>query len=426
MNKVIAFEMQQAVKGICTEGVGAPDVAVVTFILTFLWYQSAEEGVDSYTLFSCLKLLNSDSELKGDSIIVELFTTLPDEALGQVKTALCLTTLDKLSCLFHIFDNLEYRLEASEDFFELAVEVVLELNASYVRRQPSTNLVRDFIWEVLDPKCNEVVTDLGGVLADLFKNPALEKRDLQYLKPQNWFEHMVSMLTAKYYSLEGRVDEIEIINWPKQKFDVVLANPVFEGSVKNTPYEVLNDYSDFRHKNLLPLFIDIILRSLSKNGRAVIVVPEGFLTSISDRKFRALLLDKYCLQAVVQLPEGSLSPAKKVAGSLLYFNKMLQEKSIRFVDLKSTSFIQDNFKSILEIILTSKEGSNLSFFDDISLEDIYAKDCDLTPRRYVKAQVQREISSKVILNRILELEDELKNCDFHIELLLEELGEISV
>lgn len=426
MNKVLAFEIQQAVKRVCKEGVGAPDVAVVTLVLTFLWSLHAEDGVDADELFQLLVQLENGSDLKGGEIVVELFTMLPDEAISQIKKALNLTTAENLTWLFNKFDELDYCAEVNEELFELAVKVVLELNVSYTRRQPSTRFVRDFIWKILDPKGSEIVTDLGGVLADLFKKTSSEKRDFQYLKPQNWFERMVSMLTARYYSQGGGVEAIEIMDWPNKKFDVVLANPVFEGTIENTSYEVLKEFSNYRHNNLLTLFIDIALGSLSDSGRAVIVVPEGFLNSLADKKFRAILLDEYHLQAVIQLPEGSLSPIKKVSGSLLYFDKRSLQKSIRFVDFKSTSFIQEKFEENLEVVLTSEGDTDLSFLNDIFLDDVYAKDCDLTPKKYMKAQVQCEVSSNMLSKRILELESELKDCNSHIELLLEELKGISV
>jgi type I restriction enzyme M protein len=87
------------------------------------------------------------------------------------------------------------------------------------------------------------------------------------------------------------------------RYDVVLANPPFKGTL---------DFDD-TNKTLLPvvktkktelLFVALILRMLKPAGRAAVIVPDGVLfgSSTAHRELRTRLVDQ--LEAVVSLPSS--------------------------------------------------------------------------------------------------------------------------
>ncbi len=106
------------------------------------------------------------------------------------------------------------------------------------------------------------------------------------------------------------------------KYDVVLANPPFTGTIDK------NDFSPrFRdlptNKSEL-LFVFLILDLLKVGGRAAVIVPEGVLfgsTNAHKELRRRLVLDNL-LEGVVSLPAGVFQPYTGVKTSILVFRKI--------------------------------------------------------------------------------------------------------
>ena len=72
------------------------------------------------------------------------------------------------------------------------------------------------------------------------------------------------------------------------RVDVVVANPPFGGSedaaVKN------NFPAEFQTSETADLFMSVIMYRLKKNGRAAVVVPDGFLFGLDNAKGDAIVV----------------------------------------------------------------------------------------------------------------------------------------
>lgn len=421
VNRDIAQEMQNAVKRICRSEAGEPDVALVTVIFAFIWSKYKYEGATTKELFDCLNRPNP-IESYGDSLLPELFVSLPEETVDKIKSVLNLELDQNALDIFEALDFIDHKNNGAYDLFAEALDAVINFHQIYIRRQPTSAFVRNLSWSLLGVREGDTVTDLGGVLTDLFKNPKLEEINLEYIKPTNWFERTVDYLSANYYALDGKVEEIEVADWPSKKFDIVLANPVFEGGIIGTPYEVLMRGASFKHYKLLTLFIEMIVVSLSENGRALVVVPEGFLDSVADSPLRKRLVLEYNLRAVIQLPEGSLSPAKKVSGCILYFNNRTNSDQVRLVDLKRTLIDGKDPSNICEVILDdSKTGENSGFLCDKQYKALEENNWSLIPSKYLEKLNPTTLKSNDILKEVLKLEAELEECNYNIIALTKEL-----
>ena len=105
------------------------------------------------------------------------------------------------------------------------------------------------------------------------------------------------------------------------KVDCVITNPPFGG------YEddgVGGDYpADLRTRETADMFMALIVKKLLKeNGRAAVVLPDGFLfgTGIKDTLKKVLLRD--CnLHTIVRLPRGVFAPYTTIKTNLLFFTK---------------------------------------------------------------------------------------------------------
>lgn len=195
-------------------------------------------------------------------------------------------------------------------------------------------------------------------------------------------------------------------------FDIVLAHP---------PVGIRTDlkaghFSQFQFKSpdITGLFVQNAISRLKSNGRAVLVVPEGFLfRSGVDRDLRKHLINEGLVQAVIGLPEGLIIPGSNLRGYLLLLNRTGNFRHVQMVDasnlpeLKATNKITQSFLSdtgkLASFILgrhsrewggfssrtnpddatTHADNKNTSEYIgwQVSVAELADTDWDLTPRR---------------------------------------------
>ncbi|MCB1777826.1 MAG: N-6 DNA methylase [Candidatus Competibacteraceae bacterium] len=105
------------------------------------------------------------------------------------------------------------------------------------------------------------------------------------------------------------------------KVDCVVTNPPFGG------YEdagVGSDYpADLRTRETADMFMSLIIKKLLKdNGRAAVVLPDGFLFGDGIKATLKRLLLRDCkLHTIVRLPKGVFAPYTTIKTNLLFFSK---------------------------------------------------------------------------------------------------------
>ena len=119
-------------------------------------------------------------------------------------------------------------------------------------------------------------------------------------------------------------------------FDIILANPPFEGSreFKDVHYSLLRQV---KTKKTELLFLALVLRMLRIGGRAAVVVPEGMLSGFSreHRQLRQLLVDRNRLEAVISLPSGVYKPYADISTGILIFSKGGRTNNVFFYDVQA-------------------------------------------------------------------------------------------
>ncbi|MGE8670150.1 MAG: N-6 DNA methylase [Achromobacter mucicolens] len=105
------------------------------------------------------------------------------------------------------------------------------------------------------------------------------------------------------------------------KVDCVITNPPFGG------YEddgVGSDYpADLRTRETADMFMALIIKKLLKeNGRAAVVLPDGFLFGDGIKgTLKKLLLRDCKLHTIIRLPKGVFAPYTTIKTNLLFFTK---------------------------------------------------------------------------------------------------------
>lgn len=117
----------------------------------------------------------------------------------------------------------------------------------------------------------------------------------------------------------------------REGFDVVLANRLFGDHVDSAGL----DHYPVRTGDPTALFVQHALGQLRPGGRAVIVVPPGFLfRSGPVQRLRCLLLEQHTIEAVVALPQVAFAPYRTSA-NLLVLRRTGPTKHIRMADAAS-------------------------------------------------------------------------------------------
>ena len=104
------------------------------------------------------------------------------------------------------------------------------------------------------------------------------------------------------------------------KFDVILMNPPYGGHEDKTIQGFFPD--DLASSETADLFMSVIMYRLKENGRAAVVVPDGFLFGLDNAKvaIKTKLLTEFNLHTVIRLPGSVFSPYTSISTNLLFFD----------------------------------------------------------------------------------------------------------
>jgi type I restriction enzyme M protein len=219
------------------------------------------------------------------------------------------------------------------------------------------------------------------------------------------------------------------------RYDVILANPPFKGSLDfgDTNKTLL---SVVKTKKTELLFIALILRMLKPGGRAAVIVPDGVLfgSSTAHRELRTRLVDENQLEVVVSLPSGVFKPYAGVSTGILVFSKGGETKDVLFVDVQADGYsLDDKREPIDENDLPLATNAWAEFhrgegnFGDrtakaftVGAKEFRGNGYDLSIGRYKETRYEEERfdSPKVILKRMQKLEADIQKDLAELEGLL--------
>lgn len=104
------------------------------------------------------------------------------------------------------------------------------------------------------------------------------------------------------------------------QFDVILMNPPYGGNEKT---EVKNHFpADMASSETADLFMSVIMYRLKKNGRAAVILPDGFLFGTDNAKvaIKKKLLSEFNLHTVIRMPHSVFAPYTSITTNILFFD----------------------------------------------------------------------------------------------------------
>ena len=228
------------------------------------------------------------------------------------------------------------------------------------------------------------------------------------------------------------------------KFDYIVANPPFKLDFSDYRDQLENSDRFFAGVPKIPakkkdsmaiylLFMQHIIHSLSKTGKAAIVVPTGFITAQSgiDKKIRQKLVEEKMLSGVVSMPSNIFATTGTNV-SIIFIDKV-NKGDIVLIDASNLGkkFKEGkNQKTILsdadeqKIIETfSAKEAHDEFSVVLSHEDIAAKNYSFSAGQYFDVKIKYEdITEDEFNKKIKGFENKLENSSKEARVLEEKIS----
>ncbi len=104
------------------------------------------------------------------------------------------------------------------------------------------------------------------------------------------------------------------------RVNVIVTNPPFGGMEEDG---IENNFpANFRTRETADLFLALIIKLLKVQGRAAVVLPDGFLFGEGMKtRLKQALLEECNLHTIVRLPNGVFNPYTGIKTNLLFFTK---------------------------------------------------------------------------------------------------------
>ena len=106
----------------------------------------------------------------------------------------------------------------------------------------------------------------------------------------------------------------------KDRVNVIVTNPPFGGMEEDG---IENNFpATFRTRETADLFVTLIIHLLKDQGRAAVVLPDGFFFGEGMKtRLKEKLLEECNLHTIVRLPNGVFNPYTGIKTNLLFFTK---------------------------------------------------------------------------------------------------------
>lgn len=302
----------------------------------------------------------SGKAMTGDTLLDfvnnTLFPTLkklPVTASTPIKKAIVQTTFADannymkdgvlLRQVLNVIDELDLSdYEESHAFGDIYESILKELQSAGSSGEFYTpRAVTDFMAKMIQPKIGEKMADFacgtGGFLTSWLKElePQIKTTDDKelydnsiYGVEKKQFPYMLCITNLLLHNLDvpqvfhGNSLLHDVLDYTEDdQFDVVLMNPPYGGSEKN---DVKNHFpSDLASSETADLFMSVIMYRLKKNGRAAVILPDGFLFGTDNAKIniKKKLLNEFNLHTVIRMPSSVFSPYTSITTNILFFDR---------------------------------------------------------------------------------------------------------
>ncbi len=286
------------------------------------------------TLFPTLKILEIDENTPMSQVIVRYAF---EDANNYQKDGVLLRQV------VNIIDEIDFTEYKERHEFGAIYESFLKdlQSAGNAGEFYTPRAVTDFMVKVVKPVLGDRIGDFacgtGGFLTSALNEldkqvgNSLENREIYnksvYGIEKKSLPHMLCVTNMLIHDIDdpnilhGNALETDYKELRKMEpFDVVLMNPPYGGSEKDSVK--VNFPTELRSSETADLFMNVIMYRLRKNGRAAVILPDGFLFGTDNGKFniKKKLMGEFNLHTVIRMPHSVFAPYTSIRTNILFFD----------------------------------------------------------------------------------------------------------
>ena len=244
--------------------------------------------------------------------------------------------------VINVIDELDFSdYEESHAFGEIYENILKELQSAGSAGEFYTpRAVTDFMAQVIKPQIGETMADYacgtGGFIVSWLKQLQKQIKSTAdadkysnsiYGIEKKQFPYMLCVTNLLLHGLD--VPKVfhdntllhDVLDYTEDdRVDVILMNPPYGGSEKS---DVKNHFpTDLASSETADLFMSVIMYRLKKNGRAAVILPDGFLFGTDNAKvsIKKKLLKEFNLHTIIRLPGSVFSPYTSITTNILFFD----------------------------------------------------------------------------------------------------------
>jgi len=380
----------------------------------------------SNKVFPFIKNLNGDSNTA--------FSRYMEDALFLIPTPQVLQKI--ITGLDDLYEHDIKDLDMQGDLYEYMLEKLSVAGQNGQFRTPKH--IRDMMVRLISPTPDDKICDPAcGTAGFLVSTAEYIREKYESVMTDKQWEHFtgemfagfdidrtmlrISAMNLMLHSIDKPtiqyLDSVSKQNNITSKYDIILANPPFTGTIDaESISDSLKAVCNTKKTELL--FVALFLRMLRKGGRCACIVPDGVLfgSTKAHKALRKELVENHKLQAVISMPSGVFKPYAGVSTAVLVFTKTGAggTDKVWFYDMKADGFSLDDRRTPIEesdiedIIArfhnlegeVDRKPTDQSFFVDKAA--IAANEYDLSINRY-KEVVYEKVEydpPEVILDRL--------------------------
>ena len=213
--------------------------------------------------------------------------------------------------------------------------------------------VTDFMAKMIEPRLGEQMADFacgtGGFITSWLKelepqikSTADREKFSQsiYGIEKKQFPYMLAITNLLLHEIDepkiyhDNTLAYNVLNYTeKDCFDKILMNPPYGGTEVDSIKKNFPD--DLSGSETADLFMSVIMYRLKKNGRAAVVLPDGFLFGTDSTKtaIKKKLMDEFNLHTIIRLPGSVFAPYTSITTNLLFFDNREPAREVWFYRL---------------------------------------------------------------------------------------------
>lgn len=325
-------------------------------VLTSISSRDENNGIDFVGL---RKAFNRLAIVAKDSYTRPWFIGINDETIRE-KVAILLGAIPFRIQSGKVLERLLFELETLEfdesfgDAYDALIEKVVDNSVAAGEYRTPKALVVAIVQAVAPSQTNSIydpAMGTGSFLLEamkwLVKKHNYESSLQGYVVGQDVSTFACLVGTLRLLINGIHVGEItlgnSLLDNNPQRFDIILSTLPF-GRKTNGDREgqTFSPNSDSAEES----FLMHILKKLSSQGKAALVVPDRILfgktNELKDTRYR--LLTQFNLHTVLSLPAGVLAPYSGIKVSVLFFDECLDSEHIWFYELKTSKVLGKNYQ----------------------------------------------------------------------------------